>query len=87
MSMRDYVQMARHLASCIITHPMDMYTKANVSVDGMREGHTRLFLEREEPAILEEAFSIAFRENSRVTKVYTKHTIVNVSQSPGPEPM
>ena len=24
MSMRDYVQMARHIASCIITHPMDM---------------------------------------------------------------
>ena len=24
MAMRDYVQMARHLASCIITHPMDM---------------------------------------------------------------
>ena len=24
MKMRDYVQMARHLASCIITHPMDM---------------------------------------------------------------
>ena len=56
MSMRDCVQMARHIASCIITHPMSMYTQVNVSVDGMREGHTRLFLEREEPAILEEAF-------------------------------
>ncbi|CAI5733694.1 unnamed protein product [Peronospora destructor] len=41
MSMRDYVQMARHLASCIITHPMDMYTQVNVFVDGMREGQTR----------------------------------------------
>ena len=40
--MRDYVQMARHLASCIITHPMDMYTQVNVFVDGMREGLTRL---------------------------------------------
>ena len=64
---------------------MSMYTQVNVSVDGMREGHTRLFLEREEPAILEEAFSIALREDSRVTKVYTKHTIVTVFQSPGPD--
>ena len=66
---------------------MSMYTQVNVSVDGMREGHTCLFLELKEPVILEEAFSIALREDFRVTKVYTKHTIVNVSQSPGPEPM
>ena len=36
-NMRDYVQMARHLASCITTHPMEMYTQGNVFVDGMRE--------------------------------------------------
>ena len=59
MSMRDYVQTARHLASCIITHPMDMYTQVNVFMDGMREGQTRLSLERAEPATLfEEAISI-----------------------------
>ena len=33
VSMRDYVQMARHLASCIVTHPMDMYTSVNGFVD------------------------------------------------------
>ena len=44
MAMRDYVQMARHLASCITTHPMDMYTQVSVIVDGMREGKTRLSL-------------------------------------------
>ena len=46
LSMRDNLQMARHLASCIITHPMEMYTQLNVFVDGMREMQTRLLLER-----------------------------------------
>ncbi|CAI5730816.1 unnamed protein product [Peronospora farinosa] len=65
MAMRDYVQMARHLASCIITHLMDMYTQVNVFVDGMREGQTRLSHEHAEPATLEEAFAIALREEFR----------------------
>ena len=59
--MRDYVQMARYLASCIITHLMDMYTQVNVFVDGMREGQALLYFERAEPATLEKAYSIAFR--------------------------
>ena len=87
MSMRDYVQMARHLASCIVTHPMDMYTQVNVFVDGMREGQTRLSLERAEPATLEEAFAIALREDFRVTKAYTKPSVVTAVRSAGPEPM
>uniref|UniRef100_A0AAV1TML0 CCHC-type domain-containing protein n=1 Tax=Peronospora matthiolae TaxID=2874970 RepID=A0AAV1TML0_9STRA len=87
MSMRDYVQMARHLASCIFTHPMDMYTQVNVFVDGMREGQTRLSLERAEPATLEEAFAIALREDFRVTKAYTKPSVVTTVRSAGPEPM
>ena len=66
MGMRDYVQMVRHLASCIFTHPMDMYTQVNVFVDGMREGQTRLSLERAEPATLRMAFMIALREEFRV---------------------
>ena len=78
--MRDYVQTARHLASCIITHPMDMYTQVNVFMDGMREGQTRLPLERAEPATLEEAFSIALREDFRITKAYTKPSIVTVAR-------
>ena len=68
LAMGDYVQMARHMASCIITHPMDMYTQVNVVVDGMRERQTRLSLERAEPATLEDAFAIALREDLRVTK-------------------
>ena len=85
--MRDYVQIGRHLKSCIITHPMDMYTQVNVVVDGIRERQTRLSLERAKPATLEETFSIAFREDFRVTKAYTKPTIVNVARPSGPEPM
>ena len=37
MLMRDYVHMTQYLASCIITHPMDMYTHVNVLVDKMCE--------------------------------------------------
>ena len=87
MAMRDYVQMARHLASCIITHPMDMYTQVNVFVDGMRERQARLSLERAEPATLEEAFAIALREDFRVTKAYAKPSVVSVPRPSGPEPM
>ena len=87
MAMREYVQVDPHLASCIITHPMDMYTQVNVFVDGMREGQTRLSLERAEPAALEEAFAIALRENFRVTKAYTKPPVVTVSRPSGPEPI
>ena len=46
MGMRYYVLMARHLASCIITHPMNMYTQVDVFLDGMRKGQNRLLLER-----------------------------------------
>ena len=87
MTMREYVQMARHLTSCIITFPMDMYRQINAFVDGIREGQTRLSLERANSATLEEAFSIALRENFRVTKANTKPSIVTVARPYGPEPM
>ena len=66
---------------------MDMYTQVNVFVDGMREGQTRSSLERAEPAALEEAFTIALREDFRVTKAYTKPSVVTVVRPSGPEPM
>ena len=87
MSMCDYVQIALHLASCIVTHPMYMYTQVNVFVYGMREKKTRLPLERAEPATLKEAFAIALREDFRVTKAYTKPSVVTAVISAGPEPM
>ena len=59
----------------------------NVFVDGMREGQTRLALERAEPATLEDAFSIALRDDFRVTKAYTKPSVVTVARPSGPEPM
>ncbi|OWZ22742.1 polyprotein [Phytophthora megakarya] len=36
MSMHDYVQKTRHLASCITTKPIDMASQAHVFVSGMR---------------------------------------------------
>lgn len=86
MSMSDYEQMARHLA-CIITHPMDMYTQVNVFADGMCAGQTRLSLERAKPATLKDKFIIALREYVRVTKAYTKPSVITVVHPSGPEPM
>ena len=83
--MRDYMQMARHLALCIITHPMDMYTHVNVFVDGLCGSQTRLFLEHAEPAALEDAFSVALRDNFRVTKAYTKPSIITFVRPFGSE--
>ncbi|POM81811.1 RNA-directed DNA polymerase [Phytophthora palmivora] len=67
MSMRDYVQKTRHLASCIVTKPIDMASQVHVFVSGMHEGMTRYCLTRAEPATLEEAFALALREDYMVT--------------------
>uniref|UniRef100_A0AAV1TYK7 CCHC-type domain-containing protein n=1 Tax=Peronospora matthiolae TaxID=2874970 RepID=A0AAV1TYK7_9STRA len=66
---------------------MDMYTQVNVFVDGIREGLTRLSLGRAEPATSEEDFAIALCEDFRVTKAYTKPSVVTAVKSVGPEPM
>uniref|UniRef100_A0AAV1TZU7 Retrotransposon gag domain-containing protein n=1 Tax=Peronospora matthiolae TaxID=2874970 RepID=A0AAV1TZU7_9STRA len=85
MSVCDYVQIARHQASCIVTNTMDMYTQVSVFVDGMREGKTRLSLERAEPATLEEACAIVLREDFKVTTAFTKPPVVTAVRSAGPE--
>ena len=53
----------------------------------MREGQTRLSVERAEPATLEEAFAIALREVFRVTNAYAKPSVVTAVRSAGPKPM
>ena len=53
----------------------------------MLEVKTHLSIERAKPATLEEVFSIALREDFKVTKAYTKPTIVTVARSPGPKTM
>ena len=58
---------------------MYMHTQVNVFVHGMREGQTRLSLERVEPATLEESFSITLREDFRVTKSYTNPKLLPLS--------
>ena len=40
-----------------------------------------------ETATLEEAFAIALREEFRITKAYTRPSIVTVARSSGPEPL
>ncbi|POM73617.1 Polyprotein [Phytophthora palmivora] len=90
MSMRDYVQKTRHLASCIVTKPIDMASQVHVFVSGIHEGMTRYCLTRAEPATLEEAFALALREDYVVTSSYAtsyaRPTSTETHQS-GPEPM
>ncbi|KAE8953059.1 hypothetical protein PR002_g32500 [Phytophthora rubi] len=86
MSMRDYVQKTRHLASCIVTKPIDMASQVHVFVFGMHEGMTRYCLTRAEPATLESAFALALREDYVVASSYARQMPAEVPSS-GPEPM
>ena len=70
LSMRDYVQKTRHLASCIITQPVDMASQVHVFVFGMQEILTRYSLTRAEPKTLEDAFVLLFREDYTVASSY-----------------
>jgi hypothetical protein len=65
--MRDYIQHARHLVSCIVDNPIDMTTQVQVFVTGMNAGFQRLYLTRKHAATLEEAFATALREDYSVT--------------------
>ncbi|KAE9010859.1 hypothetical protein PR002_g15248 [Phytophthora rubi] len=86
MSMRDYVQKTRHLASCIVTKPIDMAPQVHVFVFGMREGMARYCITRAEPATLEEAFALALHEDYVVASSYARQLPAEVPSS-GPEPM
>ena len=86
LSMRDYVQKTRHLASCIITQPIDMASQVHVFVFGMQEGMTRYCLTRAEPKSLEEAFALALREDYTVASSYL-HATSPIFRVSGPEPM
>ncbi|OWZ20651.1 reverse transcriptase [Phytophthora megakarya] len=63
MSMHDYVHKIRHLASCIVTKPIDMASQVHVFVSGIREGMTRYCLTRADPDSLEQSFTLALRED------------------------
>ncbi|KAI9994074.1 hypothetical protein PInf_016637 [Phytophthora infestans] len=86
MSMRDYVQKTRHLASCIVTKPIDTASQVHVFVFGMREGMTRYCLTRAEPSSLEEAFALAIREDYMVAASYAAAIPAEAREST-PEPM
>ncbi|KAG3000964.1 hypothetical protein PC121_g19566 [Phytophthora cactorum] len=86
LSMRDYVQKTRHLASCTVTIPTDMASQVHVFVFGMREGMTRYCLTRAEPSSLEEAFALALREDYVVAASYAKALTAEARDST-PEPM
>ncbi|KAG3082118.1 hypothetical protein PC121_g6243 [Phytophthora cactorum] len=86
MSMRDYVQKTRHLASCIVTKPIDMASQFHVFVFGMREAMTRYCLTRAEPSTLEEAFALALREDYVVASSYAR-ALSETARESAPEPM
>ncbi|POM70085.1 Putative Polyprotein, partial [Phytophthora palmivora] len=66
MSMLEYIQHARHLVSCITSHPVDMTTPVHVFVSGMNAGYQRFYLTRKTPSTHEEAFTVALREDYSV---------------------
>ncbi|OWY92646.1 polyprotein [Phytophthora megakarya] len=83
MAMRDYVQKARHLVSCIVTNPIDAASQVHVFVFGMREGMTRYCLTRAEPKSLE---ALALREDYTVSSSYS-HALAPEARVSAPEPM
>ena len=86
LSMRDYVQKTRHLASCFTMQPIDMASQVHVFIFGMHEGMTRYCLTRAEPKSLEEAFALALREDYTVASSYL-HAALHRPRASGPEPM
>ncbi|KAE9241495.1 hypothetical protein PF004_g7022 [Phytophthora fragariae] len=83
MSMLEYIQRARHLVSCIMTHLVDMATQVHVS--GMNTDYQRFYLTWKTPMTLEEAFATTLREDYSVTASQA-FDVSRVSE-PEPEPM
>ncbi|GMF47898.1 unnamed protein product [Phytophthora fragariaefolia] len=86
MSMRDYVQKARHLVSCIVTNPIDVASQVHVFIFGMCECMTRYCLTRAEPATLEAAFALALREDYTVASSHARALTPDARVST-PDPM
>lgn len=87
MSMLEYIQRARHLISCITTHPVDMATQVHVFVSGMNTGYQRFYLTRKSPSTLEEAFAVALREDYSVAASQAFDFSRAPASEPEPEPM
>ena len=63
LDLHDYVQKVRYMASCVVSAPIDMATQVTTFMTGLRDGPVKTHLFREYPSTLEEAFSIALRED------------------------
>ncbi|KAG3128978.1 hypothetical protein PI126_g21154 [Phytophthora idaei] len=87
MSMLEYIQRARHLISCITTHPVDMATQVHVFTSGMNTGYQRFYLTRKTPSTLEEAFAVALPEDYSVTASQAFDISRVRAPEPEPEPM
>ncbi|GMF26568.1 unnamed protein product [Phytophthora fragariaefolia] len=72
MPMRDYVQKARYLVSCIVTNPIDVVSQVHVFIFRMYEGMIRCCLTGAESATLEAAFALALREDYTVAPTYAR---------------
>lgn len=68
--------------SCIVKNPIDMMTQVHVFITGMNAG---FYLTRKMPAFLEEAFSIALREDYSVMASQT--FAFPIAAPDGAEPM
>jgi Retrotransposon gag protein len=89
MSLHDYIQKTRFLASSVVVSPIDMATQVTTFMGGLRDGPVKTYLFREYPESLEEAFSIALREefSARLNQSFSSQRSSTTSVYQGPEPM
>lgn len=88
MTLHEYIQRTRFLASCVVSSPIDMATQVTTFMSGLRDGTVKQYLYRALPKSLEEAFAIAQQEDfsSRLGHAPPQaHGIP--SAYPEPEPM
>lgn len=77
--MRDYVHKTHHLASCIVTNPIEITSRVHIFIIGMRESMTRYCPTRAEPATIEAAFALALRESYTVTASSARTKLIGVA--------
>ena len=77
--------MGSHLASCIVTDPIDTVTQVHVFVTGMCAGHQRFYLTCKPLSSLEEAFTIVLCEDFSVMASLMEHcSYLRAAQEPEP---
>lgn len=62
LDLNSYIQVARDLISNIVSEPVDVATQVTTFMQGLKDGPVKTYLFREYPRTLEDAISVALRE-------------------------